>query len=144
MSAELYAELCTFLHRCPSLEVLILRLRDKRNFRNINLTLPVWIQSLHLHFDSCALNWNIGEDETIFPLLRSFPHLREATISANGNAFVSPCWDDETDTVIPPYNDTQKYCEENSLKLHLTKADSHPSLIDYPVTSGARRIIAST
>ena len=144
MSAELYAELCTFLCRCPSLEVLILRFRERRDFHNMTLTLPVWIQSLHLHFDPGVLRWNIGEDEIILPHLRSFPHLREATISANGNDFVSPCWDDETDTVIPPYNDTQKYCEENGVKLHLTKTDSRPSLIDYPSTSEARKIIAST
>ena len=133
VSEKRYAELSTLLHRCPSLAVLVLRIRRKIDFHFMKLTLPVWTRSLHLHLDSRAVHPDI-EDEVTMALLRSSsPRLREMTISTDNYDFLSE-WGDSTEEDIPPFTATQKMCQRRNVKLHLFESDFEPSLIRYPWT----------
>ena len=132
MSAKRFAGLSSFLHRCPSLTVLVLRIYEAIDFRFLTLSLPGWIKSLHIHFGPSVVHPDI-EDEVTMALLRSSPQLREMTISADSYAFL-PEWDDSTEEDILPFTATQKFCEERDVKLHLFESDFEPSLIHYPWT----------
>ena len=60
LSTETWAALCTYLHRCPSLIVLVLRIREPVDFRFLTLTLPDWIQTLYLHFEQGVVHAHCG------------------------------------------------------------------------------------
>ena len=139
-TAETCAGLCAFLRRCPSLAAVVLRIRGLTGFHPLTLKLPNWIQSLHIHIESSANRWDSAENETILPLLKTSPRLREVAILANTHAFAR--WSDAGGEGASPFSATQKYCEENGVKLHFIETN-YPPLIDYPLTSDTHTITSA-